>query len=153
MEKFQEIINFTLCYRIIARFLEWFIRRFFKVEIQVERAQFLALGCIKIATAGTRIVSVGRTALNRLRILKHLIKLQYLFLLKTKRISQYLLRFHQVCHIAIFGSKQLPSQGFKAFEMFFFKPALYHLPLSLPPSRQLVLSALGTQARHMLYFG
>ena len=45
------------CCRIVARFLEWFARRLFKVEIQVERAQFLALGSIKITTAGTRIVS------------------------------------------------------------------------------------------------
>jgi hypothetical protein len=43
-------------YRIVARFLEWLARRLFKVEIHVDRAQFLALGGIKITTAGTQIV-------------------------------------------------------------------------------------------------
>ena len=57
----KPFILVTLCYRIVARLLEWFVRRFFKVGIQVERAQFLALGRIKITTAGTRIVSVDRT--------------------------------------------------------------------------------------------
>lgn len=50
------VVFFQIFFRIIAKFLEWFVRRIFKVEIQVGRAQFLALGNIKISTAGTKIV-------------------------------------------------------------------------------------------------
>ncbi|XP_028400594.1 uncharacterized protein LOC114523764 [Dendronephthya gigantea] len=48
-------IVYLICGRIIARLLEWLVKRLFKVDIQVGRAQFLALGNIKITTAGVKI--------------------------------------------------------------------------------------------------